>query len=46
MKINLPQKPKIVKTEGNRTIFEIEGLYPGYGVAFFAAWSSYCWRQD
>lgn len=32
MKINLPQKPKIVKTEGNRTIFEIEGLYPGYGV--------------
>ncbi|MDD2753466.1 MAG: DNA-directed RNA polymerase subunit alpha [Candidatus Portnoybacteria bacterium] len=32
MKINLPQKPKIVKNEGNRTIFEIEGLYPGYGV--------------
>ena len=32
MKINLPQKPKIVKTEGNRTIFEIEDLYPGYGV--------------
>jgi len=32
MKINLPQKPKIVKTEGNRTVFEIEGLYPGYGV--------------
>lgn len=32
MKINLPQKPKVVKTEGNRTIFEIEGLYPGYGV--------------
>lgn len=32
MKINLPQKPKITKNEGNRTIFEIEGLYPGYGV--------------
>lgn len=32
MTINLPQKPKIVKNEGNRTIFEIEGLYPGYGV--------------
>ncbi len=32
MQINLPQNPKIVKTEGNRAIFEIEGLYPGYGV--------------
>lgn len=32
MKINLPQKPKIVKSEDNRVIFEIEGLYPGYGV--------------
>ncbi|MEK7160900.1 MAG: DNA-directed RNA polymerase subunit alpha [Patescibacteria group bacterium] len=32
MKINLPQAPKIIKTEGNRTIFEIEGLYPGFGV--------------
>ncbi|MBU1102422.1 DNA-directed RNA polymerase subunit alpha [Patescibacteria group bacterium] len=32
MKINLPQKPKAVKPEGNRAIFEIEGLYPGYGV--------------
>ncbi|MBU2036919.1 DNA-directed RNA polymerase subunit alpha [Patescibacteria group bacterium] len=30
--INLPQKIKIVKNEGNRTIFEIEDLYPGYGV--------------
>lgn len=30
--INLPQKLNIVKTEGRRTIFEIEGLYPGYGV--------------
>ncbi len=32
MKINIPQKPKIVKLEGSRAIFEIEGLYPGYGV--------------
>jgi DNA-directed RNA polymerase subunit alpha len=32
MQINLPQNPKIVKSEGNRAIFEIEGLYPGYGV--------------
>ncbi len=32
MQINLPQKPKIVKSENNRAIFEIEGLYPGYGV--------------
>jgi DNA-directed RNA polymerase subunit alpha len=32
MKINLPQKSKTIKTEGNRAIFEIEGLYPGYGV--------------
>lgn len=32
MKVNLPQEVKIVKNEGNKTIFEIEGLYPGYGV--------------
>ncbi len=32
MQINLPQNPKIVKKEGHRAIFEIEGLYPGYGV--------------
>jgi len=32
MTINLPQKLKIVKSEGNKTISEIEGLYPGYGV--------------
>jgi len=32
MKINLPQKPKIAKAEGNRAVFEVEGLYPGYGV--------------
>jgi DNA-directed RNA polymerase subunit alpha len=29
--IPLPQKPKIIKKEPNRAIFEIEGLYPGYG---------------
>src|SRR3989338_60893 len=29
--ISLPSKPKIVSEEGNRTVFEIEGLYPGYG---------------
>lgn len=32
MKINLPQQLKITKNEGHRTVFEIEGLYPGYGV--------------
>ncbi len=31
--ISLPSKPKIVeKKEENRTLFEIESLYPGYGV--------------
>lgn len=30
--ISLPLKPKITKQEGNTAIFEIEGLYPGYGV--------------
>lgn len=29
--ISLPFKPKIVSEEGNRAVFEIEGLYPGYG---------------
>lgn len=29
--IPLPSKPKIIKKEENTTIFEIEGLYPGYG---------------
>jgi len=28
----LPSKPKIVKEERNFGIFEIEGLYPGYGL--------------
>ena len=30
--IPLPLTPKIIKKEGNKAIFEIEGLYPGYGV--------------
>jgi len=30
--ILLPIKPKIVKEEGNKTVFEIGELYPGYGV--------------
>lgn len=29
--IVLPSKPKIVLEEGNRGLFEIDGLYPGYG---------------
>lgn len=29
--IPLPSKPKVVTEEGNGAIFEIEGLYPGYG---------------
>ncbi len=27
----LPSKPKIIEEKGNRGIFEIDGLYPGYG---------------
>lgn len=30
--IPLPKKPKIVKKEKNKATFEIEALYPGYGV--------------
>ena len=30
--IPLPQKPKIIKKEKNKAVFEIAGLYPGYGV--------------
>ncbi|MDO8524208.1 MAG: DNA-directed RNA polymerase subunit alpha [bacterium] len=30
--IPLPSKPKISTQEGNTAFFEIEGLYPGYGV--------------
>lgn len=29
--IPLPQQPKIVLEEGNRAVFEIEALWPGYG---------------
>lgn len=29
--IILPSKPKIIKEEGNRGSYEIDGLYPGYG---------------
>ena len=28
----LPNPPKIIKKEGNKATFEIEALYPGYGV--------------
>lgn len=30
-KITLPEKPKIIKQEGNLAIFEIKSCYPGYG---------------
>jgi DNA-directed RNA polymerase subunit alpha len=30
--IPLPKKPKIIKKEKNKATFEIEALYPGYGV--------------
>lgn len=30
--IPLPSKPKVVKKEKNKALFEIEGLYPGYGI--------------
>lgn len=30
--IPLPSKPKIIKKEKNKAVFEIESLYPGYGV--------------
>ncbi len=30
--INLPKQPKIIKKEGDKAVFEIEALYPGYGV--------------
>ena len=29
--IPLPSQPKVILEEGNRAVFEIEGLYPGYG---------------
>jgi DNA-directed RNA polymerase subunit alpha len=30
--IPLPSKPKIIEKKENKALFEIEGLYPGYGV--------------
>ena len=30
--IPLPSKPKLIKQEKNKAVFEIEALYPGYGV--------------
>lgn len=30
-KIIMPSKPRIVTEEGNKGVFEIDGLYPGYG---------------
>lgn len=30
-KILLPSQPKIIKEEGNLGIYEVDGLYPGYG---------------
>ncbi|MDP2664127.1 MAG: DNA-directed RNA polymerase subunit alpha [bacterium] len=30
--ISLPNTPKIIKREGDKAVFEIEGLYPGYGI--------------
>lgn len=32
MQITFPTALKIIKQEGNRAVFEIEGCYPGYGV--------------
>ena len=29
--IVLPSKPKIIKEDGNKGVYEIDGLYPGYG---------------
>lgn len=30
--IKLPEKPRVILREGNRAVFEIDGLYPGYGI--------------
>ena len=30
-KIIMPSKPRIVLEEGNKGVFEIDGLFPGYG---------------
>lgn len=29
--ISLPIAPKVIKKEGNKAVFEVEALYPGYG---------------
>lgn len=29
--VTLPSKPRVVSEENNHGIFEIDGLYPGYG---------------
>ena len=29
--VTLPSKPRVVKEEDNKGVFEIDGLYPGYG---------------
>lgn len=29
--IPIPSKPKIVSEEGNKAVFEVDGLFPGYG---------------
>jgi len=31
MEIVLPSKPKIISEEENKGVYEIDGLYPGYG---------------
>jgi DNA-directed RNA polymerase subunit alpha len=30
--LSLPNPPKVIKKEGNKAVFELEALYPGYGV--------------
>ena len=30
--ISLPSAPKVVKKDANKAVFEVQGLYPGYGV--------------
>src|SRR3989338_2748670 len=30
-KIIMPSKPRVVLEDGNKGVFEIDGLYPGYG---------------
>jgi hypothetical protein len=30
-KIIMPSKPRVVLEEGNKGVFEIDGLFPGYG---------------